>query len=294
MKKLQLHTFILLATLLSGVATSCSREHVVDNSEIVFTSTLDTKVSSGMFEVGDNISLWAVEHTSADEPLLLIGGNFLNSESFVYDGSVWRGERPVYWSSVPCDFYALYPRQGQLESVTEHPFSLVLDQNALNSKELTGYEQSDLLYARVDDVAHTSESVRLPFHHLMSRCVVKLVEGPMFSGTIPDDVTVRVYNTVTDAIIDMRQGTASRDSYGYKRTITMHKLSSKEFEAIIIPQRIENRTPLIEITMGGISYLLEYGLSFKPGYTQTINVTLNTSPDQENIEISIDPEIRNR
>ena len=47
-------------------------------------------------------------------------------------------------------------------------------------------------------------------------------------------------------------------------------------------------TPLIEVTMGGIAYLLEYSLSFKPGYAHTINLILNTSPDQEKIEISID------
>lgn len=45
--------------------------------------------------------------------------------------------------------------------------------------------------------------------------------------------------------------------------------------------------------MGGIAYLLETSLSFRPGYVHTITVTLNTSPDQEQIEISIDPGIEN-
>ena len=40
--------------------------------------------------------------------------------------------------------------------------------------------------------------------------------------------------------------------------------------------------------MGGIAYLLEYSLSFRPGYHHTIDLTLNTSPDQEKIEIGID------
>jgi hypothetical protein len=71
----------------------------------------------------------------------------------------------------------------------------------------------------------------------------------------------------------------------------MKKISNTRFEAVVIPQNIERRTPLIEITMGGIAYLLEYSLSFKPGYVHTINLILNTSPDQEKIEISIDPEI---
>lgn len=40
--------------------------------------------------------------------------------------------------------------------------------------------------------------------------------------------------------------------------------------------------------MGGIAYLLDYSLSFRPGFVHYIDLTLNTSPDQEQIEISID------
>ena len=43
--------------------------------------------------------------------------------------------------------------------------------------------------------------------------------------------------------------------------------------------------------MGGIAYLLEYSLSFRPGFVHYIDLTLNTSPDQEQLETSIDPDI---
>ena len=82
-----------------------------------------------------------------------------------------------------------------------------------------------------------------------------------------------------------------RDALGARKTITMKKVSNDRFEAIVVPQNIERRTPLIEITMGGIAYLLETSLSFKPGYVHTINLILNTSPDQEKIEISIDASV---
>ena len=72
-------------------------------------------------------------------------------------------------------------------------------------------------------------------------------------------------------------------------TLRIHKLSNEQFKAIVIPQNIERRTPLIEISMGGIAYLLEYSLSFRPGYQHTINLIVNTSPDQEKFEIAIDP-----
>ena len=43
--------------------------------------------------------------------------------------------------------------------------------------------------------------------------------------------------------------------------------------------------------MEGVAYLLNYSMSFRPGYQHTITITLNTSPDQEKIEISLDGEV---
>ena len=71
----------------------------------------------------------------------------------------------------------------------------------------------------------------------------------------------------------------------------MRQINGETFEAIVVPQFIERTTPLIEITMGGIAYLMNYSMSFRPGYQHTITVTLNTSPDQEKIEIQIDGEV---
>lgn len=82
-----------------------------------------------------------------------------------------------------------------------------------------------------------------------------------------------------------------KNAFGAKNTITMKKLSNEQFEAILVPQNLERHTPLIELTMGGIAYLLDYSLSFRAGYVHTVTITLNTSPDQEQIEISIAPSV---
>jgi hypothetical protein len=71
----------------------------------------------------------------------------------------------------------------------------------------------------------------------------------------------------------------------------MKRLSEDTFTAIVIPQNIEQRTPLFEVTMEGIAYLLNYSMSFRPGMQHTVTVTLNTSPDQEKIDISIDGDV---
>ena len=215
---------------------------------------------------------------------LQIGGNFLNNEKLTYNGSTWTASRTLYWSEKACDFYSVYPYQPSVGSVEKYPFYVAVNQNG------EGYEASDLLYAKAEKVAKTDGSVNLAFRHMMSKCIVKVEKREEFEGEIPDDIVCHIYNTNVDCSVDWTKGSVEKDAFGAKKTITMKKISNELFEAVLVPQNLEKRTPLIELTMGGIAYLLEYSLSFRPGYVHTVTVTINTSPDQEMIEINIDPE----
>ena len=55
--------------------------------------------------------------------------------------------------------------------------------------------------------------------------------------------------------------------------------------AIIVPQRIENRMPLIEVEMKGVSYLFESKFQFKPGVEHLVNLTITENPEQVKIDI---------
>lgn len=276
---------------------ACSKQApvAVNSDEIKFNISMPssaavkatTKATATNFESGDAISLYAVEYNEAQAMPLQIGGNFLNNEKLTFNGSVWAGPRTLYWSEKACDFYAFYPYQTGIGSVEEYPFSVAADQNG------EGYEASDLLFAKAENVAKTAGSVNLAFKHMMSKCIVKVEKGPKFEGEIPDDIVAHVYNTNVACTVDWTKGSVEKNAFGAKKTITMKKLSNELFEAVLVPQNLEKRTPLIELTMGGIAYLLEYSLSFRPGYVHTVTVTLNTSPDQEMIEINIDPEVEN-
>jgi len=194
----------------------------------------------------------------------------------------------LFWSSKACDFYAFYPYQPSIGSIEKYPFNIATDQDADDG---AGYEASDLLYASATNVSQSVAGVRLDFNHMMSKVIVKLVKGSKFDGNIPDNVVAHIYNTTTSCNVDWTKGSVEKDAFGSKNTITMKKISNDHFEAVLVPQNIERSTPLVELTMSGIAYLLETSLSFLPGYVHTITVTLNTSPDQEQIEISIDPSI---
>ena len=277
-------TFYIAATLL--LLASCGKEATRDQQIIRFQFNLPgTRATASAFEADDAISLYAVEWNGDVQMPLQVGGNFLNNERLTYDGATWVPERTLYWSDRPCDFYAVYPYQASVGSMEQYPFALAVDQNG------DGYEASDLLYARAENVSRTDGPVQMTFKHMMSKFVVRLVKGENFEGEIPDDVVAHIYNTVGSCTVNWITGSVEKDAFGAKPTLTMKKLSNSLFEAVVVPQNLEKRTPLVELTMGGIAYLLEYSLSFRPGYVHNIDVTLNTSPDQEQIEISIDPGI---
>ena len=285
--------FILaVATLLmlgcnKGVDTS-----VINPNEIrVEASVKQTRAAGTSFEIGDKMGLYAVEYNGDEVASLQVAGNFINNEALIYNGSAWAGGRTLYWSDKPCDFYGIYPYQ-EPATVSEYLFDLPTDQNSPETDDaLSGYEAADLLWAKATKVSREDGAVQLQFKHMMSRVVVKIERGEKYEGELPEDITVHLYNTVTTAEVDFTHGSLQRYAHGEKETITMKQLSGDTFAAIVVPQNIERRTPLVEITMEGIAYLLNYSMSFRPGYQHTITVTLNSSPEQEKIEISIDGEI---
>lgn len=288
MKKILYISAVLIAFVSCNKATP-----VVSNGQIQFRLSLPgTKANASSFEADDAVSLYAVAYDGATQMPLQIGGNFLNNEQLTFNGTTWSAARTLYWADGACDFYALYPYQASIGSVEKYPFSLTADQSTARSgNTLGGYEASDLMYAYAENVNRSAGHVDLSFHHMMSKLVVRVHKGDKFEGDIPNDIVAHVYNTVTDCTVDWTKGSVEKNSFGARNTLTMKKISNQQLEAVIVPQNIEKRTPLIELTMGGIAYLLEYSLSFRPGYVHYVDVTLNTSPDQEQIEISIDPGI---
>lgn len=281
-----------IATLLMVGCDKVVDTSVVTSNEIrVEASIKQTRASGTSFDIGDKMGLYAVEYNGDEAASLQVAGNFINNEALTYDGSVWSGDRTLYWSGKPCDFYGIYPYQ-ELTTVSEYLFDLPTDQNSPETNDaLSGYEAADIMWAKATKVSREDDAVQLQFKHMMSRVVVKIERGDKYEGELPEDITVHLYNTVTTAEVDFTHGSLQRYAHGEKNTIIMKQLSGDTFAAIVVPQNIERRTPLVEVTMGGIAYLLNYSMSFRPGYQHTITVTLNSSPEQEKIEISIDGEI---
>ena len=129
------------------------------------------------------------------------------------------------------------------------------------------------------------DAVPLTFKHGLSKLVINLVKGDDYEGDIPAEAVVRIHNTIPTAIIDLATGIVTKNGYESAKSITAKKISNGVYTAIVVPQRLENKLPLIEVLSNGVSYLVESKFVFRSGTQHTINLTLDSNPDKVKIEI---------
>lgn len=234
------------------------------------------------FEKDDKIGLYVADAKAQLE----IGGNLVNNEALSYDGSKWAAARALYWDEGTYTAYAYYPYMENVSSITDQPFSVALDQRvAKTATSLGGYEASDLLFATSKNITASDSPINLTFKHIMSKLKIRLVKGEDFEGEMPATADVYIHNTVPTATVDLQAGVATRYVKGTRHTIVARQDDATSYSAIIVPQRIDNRMPLIEVVMNGVSYLYESKFQFKPGIEHLVNLIISDNPDQVKIEI---------
>ena len=125
----------------------------------------------------------------------------------------------------------------------------------------------------------------MQFAHKMSNVIVTLEKGDNFDGDFPEDTEVYILSTVNKALIDLSTGDACKDHYAATASMRCLKTSNNTFQAIVVPQNLTSRRPLVEVITGNISYLVEGKISFKQGMRHNITVTLDKNPEKIEIEI---------
>lgn len=281
-----------LALILALASASCSNEleptsAPQDAKEIPMTFVVtypgqESRATDEGFERNDKMGLYV----ASSEAPLEIGGNLVNNEPLTFDGSNWTATRTLYWDNGTYNAYAYYPYTTDISSIEDQPFSVSLDQSTPKTSTAPGgYEASDLLFASTKDIKASTSPVHLTFKHIMSKLTIRLIKGEDFEGEMPTDATVYVYNTVPSATIDLQAGVATRNTRGSRQTIIAHPDGDNIYSAIIVPQRIENRMPLIEVEMKGVSYLFESKFQFKAGTEHLVNLVISDNPDKVKIEV---------
>lgn len=244
-----------------------------------------TRATETAFEKGDMIGLYATEYSGDVASPLQISGNWANNVATTYNGTTWIPAKKIFWSENKMDVYGYYPYMIPT-SIDEHLWSVQLDQSTPETADaLSGYEASDFLWGKATGVSQTDGNVQLEFKHRCSKLVVKLVKGADYSGVLPTESELYIHSTVPTATIDFTNGAVTKYIYGDMETIKARRVDDATFEAIIIPQRMETRRPFLEYIANGVSYLYESTFVFKAGKQHTLELTINSNPDQIEIEV---------
>lgn len=212
------------------------------------------------FAGGDKIGVYVVDFNDDGTPgkLSSDSGNALNvGFTFNEDYNDWSGDSQLYFKDdkTSADFYAYYPYIENPGNVEKLPFSVAANQNSeADSRELSGYEASDFLWANTSGVTPKTPIVNLNFTHRMAGIDVRLVEGSGFEGSEWNnlDKSVIVTNTIPDSEIDLSSGIVSIAG-SEKKPITAAQ-HGDQFRAVVVPQNMEPDTRLLSITVDGQSY----------------------------------------
>lgn len=300
MKKNQIISGIFAAILLASCA-----DNGIDNavggeeqmpivmSSVYPVSNSATRATDNGFVKDDAVGVFVVDYDAdgnAGEPMLM--GNRASNVKFAYDGGTWSANYQLYWANkvTPADFYGYYPFDESMASVTDYAFAVSRQQNSEGTTtSASGYETSDLLWAKTEKVMPTTETVEMRYRHLMAGITVELVMGTGFTAEewAELDKTVLVENTVLTGTVNLKTGTTSVGN-GDAQPITPLEHNGK-WRAVTYPQSVAAGKSAISITVDGHSYSLtkEETMTYASGKMH--NFTIKVDRASENGEYTFTP-----
>lgn len=276
---------------LSGCISEQEFEPVVEGSGIPINLESGivqaaTKVNAQGFETGDALGLYAVNYSESNQTpgVLQVEGNQADHVKYVFDYEDWKWTpvAPVYYKDVNTnvDLYVFYPH-AEPQSVEAYTFEVQKDQSSAETDgKLAGYEASDFLWAKVENVAPTEAKIKVQMNHMMAGALVVLAEGEGFDAAGDWnllDKKVLVTNTTRKATIDLSTGTVSPLGGPQTTGIVMCPQTDGSFRAIVVPQTVDAGTALFSITVGGQSYSFSKSENFTyvPGKLNKFTITVN-------------------
>ncbi|MDY5034216.1 MAG: leucine-rich repeat protein [Prevotella sp.] len=265
MKKISdIFLYITLATLLPA---SCADSGWLDGDgerqKIELSGDIEqiavTRANDSGFADGDVMGVYVVDYNGSSAGSLQVSGNRADNVRHTFDEAnrKWIPAYDIYWKDkhTHIDVYGYYPC-GNPESIGQYPFTVQRDQSTAGAGgDMGGYEASDFLWGKAEDVAPTTSVVRLTMYHRMACARVTLVEGSGFAEGewAATEKQVLVANLVREASINLADGTV-RTNGGVEQTATIPAKTGDEWRAIAVPQTVEAGTTMFSITIGGVPY----------------------------------------
>ena len=260
------------------MVTACQDDDLIDynpspngNKTITLSGEIDqvavTRVNDNGFADGDVMGVYIVDYNGSTPGTLQSSGNRGNNVRHTFDEAnyKWTSAYDVYWKdkTTHIDVYGYYPF-GSPTDVNNYEFEVAKDQSQEATNEtMGGYEASDFLWGKAENIAPTDQVIRIPLRHRMSSAKITLVEGEGFANGewAGLEKNVLVKNTKRESIIDMATGEVKATGEVASTSIIPYK-KDDYYRAIVVPQTISANVELFRITVNGISYTFKKSEAF--------------------------------
>lgn len=260
-----------------------------------------TRANDNGFAHGDQIGVFVVNYESSPSgeadggaPTLQLSGNHADNVRFTYDDNEykWTGSYQLYWkdNKTPIDVYGYYPFISQLLSITEQPFAIEHDQRESDRGGMSGYEKSDFLWAKAENIAPTDATIILKHRHIMAGIEVTLVEGNGFAKGewVDADKSVLVQNTITNGTINLRAGIVSTSGTVSSTGIIPQEAKGK-YRAVVLPQTVASDVTLFDVTVAGkaMHFSRSESMEYVSGKLHKFTFEVNKTADGGNYELTL-------
>lgn len=268
---MNINKILILSTIAAMAIVGCSRsefepspsEQDFEKTPIVLSGDIsqvyETRANDSGFADGDAIGVYITDYDGENAASLSNTGNRADNMKYTFDEAAykWNPIREVYWKdkTTHIDVYGYYPYQS-VDNVSAMPLTVATAQNDEGTDgNLGGYEASDFLWGKAEDVAPTASRVNIEFRHRMAGMRITLVEGTGFSDGewAAADKQVLITGIKNNATVNLSTGVVTANGDMSETGITPYH-SGSDWRAVVAPQEIAAGATLIKVTVGGYAY----------------------------------------
>lgn len=241
-----------------------------------------TRAGQDGFADGDKIATYIVDYVDGAPGTLKLEGNRADNLYYTYNepSNRWIPSYDVYFkdNKTAVDIYGYYPA-AKPESVDAYAFEVQKDQSTeANGNTLSGYEQSDFLWAKAEGKTSEDKIIWLNFAHKMAGVRVSLAQGSGFAegewASLKKEVLIQ--STRRNSTINLATGEVSVAGET-PATGIIPVCEGEDFRAIVVPQTVSGGSKLITATVGGYAYDLvkDEAMVYTAGKQHNFTLTVN-------------------
>ena len=305
MKRIVIYTTLLL------VLFSCAKERIAPIAEnygqeselfeLSIAGQIDqefaTRANDSGFCNGDAVGMFMVNYANGAAGTLATEGNQADNIKFVYQESAnkWNPAVPVYYKDgkTNVDIYGYYPYDGGISDVETYDFEVRQNQRTEGRDgSLGGYEASDFLWGKSENITPSNNIVDILFKHRMASIRVALTKGEGWESdsewqAVSKDVLVN--STIRKAEINLGTGSIAAVGEAAETGIVPAENGSDMWRAVVVPQEVAAGKVILTITIDGRARTLvkDASYTYYPGKMNIITLAVNKDASASGAGLSI-------